>query len=97
MAGKGYWTYKKEVLGWQIDTEAGMVALPDQKHLELLQLLAILATHRRFLWKELERLVGKLRSIHLTVPGAVAHIYHIQRALTQGGKYRAWLLADFHW
>ena len=46
--------------------------------------------------KELEHLVGKLCSTHRAVPGAVAHLYHIQRALTQGGKDRAWLLADFH-
>ena len=47
--------------------------------------------------KELECLVGKLCSMHLEMPGAVAHLYYIQRALTQGGKDRAWLLAEFHW
>ena len=35
--------------------------------------------------KELDRLVWKLRSMHLAVPGAVAHLYHIQHALSQGG------------
>ena len=39
-------------------------------------------------WKELERLAGKLRSIHLAVPGAVAHLYHIQCNLEQGGEDR---------
>ena len=33
--------------------------------------------------KELERMVGKLRSVHHAVPGAVAHLYHIHRALAQ--------------
>ena len=47
MAGKGDWTCKKEVLGWQINTEAGTVALPEQKYLKLLQLLAIPAKQRR--------------------------------------------------
>ena len=47
--------------------------------------------------KELEHLVGKLCSTHRAVPGAVAHLYHIQRALTQGGKDRTWLLEDLHW
>ena len=46
--------------------------------------------------KELECLVGKLRSMHLAVPGAVAHLYHIQRALSQAGTDRAWLSPDFH-
>ena len=35
--------------------------------------------------KDLECLVRKLRSMHLVVPGAVAHLYHIQRALSQVG------------
>ena len=42
-------------------------------------------TQCRIGWKELERLVGKLRSMHLAVTGAVEHLYHIQRALDQGG------------
>ena len=46
MEGKGNWTCVKEVLWWPIDTEAGMVGLPEGKHLELLQLLSIPATQR---------------------------------------------------
>ena len=86
MAGKGNWTCKKEVLGWRIYTEVGTVALPEQKHLELLQMLAIPSTQRRMGRKELNRLVRKLHSMDLSVSGAVAHLYHIQHALTQGGK-----------
>ena len=96
MVGEGNWTCKKEVLVWQIETEVGTVALPERKDLELLQLLAIPSTQRQMGRKELERLVRKLRSIYLVVPGAAANLYHIQRALTQGGKYRAWLLVDLH-
>ena len=85
------------MLGWQINTEAGTVALPERKHRALLQLLAIPATQRRIGWKELERLVEKLLPVHLAVPRALAHLYHIQRTLTQVGKDWAWILADFHW
>ena len=46
--------------------------------------------------KDLERLVGKLRSMHLAVPGAAAHLFHIQRALNQVGVDRAWLSQAFH-
>ena len=46
--------------------------------------------------KDLEHLVEKLRSMHLAVPGAVAHLSHIQRALNQGGVYQAWLSLAFH-
>ena len=46
---------------------------------------------------KLEHLVGKLLSMHLAVPGAVAHLYHIQRPLEQVGGGNAWLLSYFHW
>ena len=41
--------------------------------------------------KDLERLVGNLRSMHLAVPGAVAHLFHVQRALNKGEVDQAWL------
>ena len=34
--------------------------------------------------------------MHLAVPGAVAHLFQIQRALNQGGVDRAWLSWEFH-
>ena len=34
--------------------------------------------------------------MHLTVPGAVAHLFYVQRALNQGGVDRAWQSPDFH-
>ena len=46
--------------------------------------------------KELESLVGKIYSMNLEVPGAVAHLYKIHRALTQGWEERVWLSADFY-
>ena len=45
---------------------------------------------------DLEHLVGKLRSMHLAVPEAVAHIFHIQCALNQGGVDQARLSPAFH-
>ena len=97
VAGEGDCTCVKEVLRWILDTEAGKVTLPERKLKELLTLVGIPATQRRMGRKDLERLVGKLRSMHLSVPGAVAHLFHIQRALNQGGVDRAWLLPDFRW
>ena len=46
--------------------------------------------------KDLKRLVGELPYIHLPVPGVVAHCFHIQCALNQGGVYRVWLSLAFH-
>ena len=45
---------------------------------------------------DIKRLVEKLCSMHLTVPWAVAHPFHIQRALNKGGVERAWLSLAFH-
>ena len=47
--------------------------------------------------KDMERLLGKLLSMHLSVIGAVAHIYHIQRALAQAGADRSWISPEFHY
>ena len=84
LAGEGGWACIKEVLGWIIDTKAGTVALPDRKIQKLRNLLAIPTTQRRMSRNNLERLIGKLRSMHLALPGAVANLYHLQRALAHG-------------
>ena len=87
--GEGDWNCVKEVLGWILNTEAGIVTLPERKLRELLNLVDMPTTKSRIVRNYLERLVGKLRSIHLAVPGAVVHHFHIQRALNQGGVNRA--------
>ena len=83
----------EEVLGSMINTEAGTVALPEWKLQELNQLLAIPATQRCIGRKDMERLKGKICSIKLALPGAVAYLYHVQRTLKQGGEERAWILS----
>ena len=46
--------------------------------------------------KYIERLVGKIRSMQLVVPVAVAHLYHIQHALAQRREDQEWLFPEFH-
>ena len=46
--------------------------------------------------KDLERLVGKILSMHLAVPGAVTHLFHIQHALNQEEVDQAWLSPAFN-
>ena len=96
MAGKGNWTYTKEVLGWLINIEAGKLVLLEPTHMDILQLVSIPATQCRMVWKELERLVGKICPMHLMLPGEVAHLYHTHRDLSQGGKDRDWLSSYFN-
>ena len=90
-AGNGDWTCVKDFLGWILDTEAGTVTLPERKLEEILTLVDIPATQRRMGQEDLEFLVGKLCSMHLAVPGAVVHFFHIQSVLNQRGVDRAWI------
>ena len=96
VAGEGGWTFVKGVLGWILDTEAGAFTLPERKLKELLTLVDIHTTQCRMVRKDLESLVGKFCSMNLAVTGAVAYLFHIQRALNQGGVDRAWISLDFH-
>ena len=81
LAGEGDWICAKEVLGCTVDMEAGTVTFPEHKLWGILTLLDIPVNQRRIGRKELERMVGKLLSMHLAVPGAVAHLFYIQQAL----------------
>ena len=85
LAREGNWTCVNEVLGWNINTEVGTVALPERKLQELLTLVDIPVMQRHMVQKNLESLLGELLSMHLVVPGVVIHQYHTQRALSQGG------------
>ena len=96
LAGEGRWNCVKEILGWIIDMDSGTVTLPERKIQELQYLVAIPKTQWRMGRKYLERLVGNLRSIHLAVPGAVAHLYLLQCVLFQGRLGRVWLLPEFY-
>ena len=70
--------------------------LPEKKLKEILTLVYIPATQRRMGRKDLERLVSKLRSMHLAVPGAAAYLFHIKCVLNKGGVDRVCLSTSFH-
>ena len=46
--------------------------------------------------KKLERLIGKFKSMHLAIPSAIGHFYHIQMALTTENRKTAYLPTAFH-
>ena len=73
--------------------------LPFKRLSELKILLAIPPSQRHMSTKKLERLIGKLRSIHLAIPGAVGHFYHLHKALTaanHASRVTYYLFKDFH-
>jgi hypothetical protein len=96
LAGDGDWDTEKEILGWTIDTNSGTLRLSEKCLKDLRNLLNIPPSQRRISRKKLERLIGKLRSMHLAIPGAIGHFYHIQKALTHASTTSAYLSNDFH-
>ena len=96
LEGEGDWICVKEFLGWILDTEAGTVNLPENNLKELLTLVDIPENHCMMGRKDLERLVGKIRSMHFALPGAVVHLFQIQRAMNKEGVEWAWLSLAFH-
>ena len=60
----------------------GTLRLPPKRMAELKILLAIPHSQRRMSTKKLERLIDKLRLMHLAIPGDVGNFYHLQMALT---------------
>ena len=96
VAGEGGWNCVKEFLMWILDMESGTVTISEKNLKDLLTLADIPANQRRMGRKDLERLVAKLRSMHLAVPGVMANLFHIQHALNQGGVDRAWICPAFH-
>ena len=65
-----------------IITQDGTLRLPPKRLAELKIFLDIPPSQCRMSTRKLERLIGKLRSMNLAIPGAVGHFYHLWMALT---------------
>ena len=97
---KGYvnWEVDKEIMGWILNSEEGKSQLPSHRLKELKSLLAISPSQRRLPVSKLRSLIGKLRSMHIALPGAIGHFFFIQKALTKAGTAsKAYLSKAFHW
>ena len=66
-----------------IKNHRGTFALSSKLLPELISLLEILDIQRHVSVKNLERLIGKIRSMHLAVPGAIGRFYTMQVTLTR--------------
>ena len=96
LAGDGDWSQTKEILGWVIDTRLSTLRLSHKRTADLLLQLDIPPTQRKMRRKRLEVLIGKLRSMHLAIPGAISHFYYLQQALTKATPKVAYLSNNFH-
>ena len=94
-AGDGDWEVSKVILGWIINTSKGTISLSPKCLSDLYQLLDISPAQQCMSRKKLERLIGKLRSMHLAIPSAIGHFYHIQKALTTSDRKTAYLSTAF--
>ena len=75
------------------------MCLPPKRLVEFRILLAITPSQCRMSTKKLERLIGKLQSMHLAIPGTVGHFYHLQMDLTatnHASHAKYYFAKDFH-
>ena len=68
----------EKILGWILNSEKGTFQLPPCFLKELKSLLTISPSQWRLPVSKLRLLIGKLRSIHLAVPGVIEHFFFIQ-------------------
>ena len=73
----------KDILEWVSENHWVTLALSSKKRLYILFLIVIPTTQCRISFKNLERLIGKLHSMHLAIPGSIEHIYSMEIALTR--------------
>ena len=105
--GDGAWTTRKLVLGWLIDTVRMTIELPPHRVDRLHAILAsIPPTRNRVGWKEWHKVLGKLRSMALAIPGGRGLFSTLQEAFqhptTTGGRLKLGqpvhdFLNDFRW
>ena len=99
MQGDGDWATTNEILGWVVDTAAGTLSFSPKRMAELGTILKIPPSQRQISTKNMGRLIGKLRSMHLAVPGAVGHFYNLQQPLTaahHAHRDAAYVTTGFH-
>ena len=89
---------KKEILGWILNYQASTFQLPPCRLVAIKAFPGLPPTRRHIAVPKLCWLVGKMRSMHLAVPGAIGHFYYIQEALTKAEtRTQDYLPKVFHW
>jgi len=104
LKGDGSWETTKVVLGWLIDTVAGTIELPPHRVARLTEMLDSFPRSRRTCSKkDLQKLVGELRSMVIAIPGGIGCMSWLQQQLTDA-KGRVYLnrhfkdaIEDFRW
>ena len=86
LKGDGCWETTKIVLGWLVDTVAGTIELSSHRVVRLRKMLASIPRSRRTCSKrDLQKLVGELRSMITAIPGGVGCMSWLQEQLKGAG------------
>jgi hypothetical protein len=99
------WSTIKVILGWIIDTVTMTIKLPPHRIQRLSEILSsIPVTQKRTSVRKWHKVLGELRSMSLTLPGARNLFSHMQHALSTKLQNRVALnkgvhhaLDDFRW
>ena len=101
--GDAYWSTRKLVLGWLLDTEAMTLELPLHRRQRLQAILdSIPRSQRRTTAKTWHKVLGELRSMSVALPGSRGLFSHLQLALKDTARIRLDrgvhdALDDFQW
>jgi len=87
--GDAHWAYRKQMLGWVVDTVRETIELPPHRLTRLYALLDDLQPPRkRMAIAQWHRLLGELRSMALAIPGSTGLFSILQDTLRRGDKHR---------
>jgi hypothetical protein len=89
LKGDACWDTQKRILGWDIDTEAQTLQLPEHRLDRLHVLLdSISPPHKRVSAKHWHQLLGELRSMSPALPGARGLFSILQESLRKSDRHR---------
>ncbi len=67
--GDAFWSTRKTILGWVVDTYQQTIELPPHRAERLLEILELLLQKRRISFKKWQQYIGELQSMLLALPG----------------------------
>ena len=81
MKDVGYWSAKKEVIGWLLDVVQETITLPQRKHQSLLTLLDSLSKDKKHIsLKTWHKVINELKSMTLLNPSLKSMFSLLQEA-----------------
>jgi hypothetical protein len=86
-SGDGAWSTQKQILGWNLDTAAGTIHLPDHKAATFLELLQHFLSLQRTSRKKWYSLLGHLRHVSMAIKGAQYLFSILQSVLVDQPAY----------